>query len=176
MATNLRGIRRFLGKIEQLRTATLEKILEEMLEEGQRYAYSLYQQSKNPSNPEPDDDNVTVTYEIDGDRGILRANSNIIAYLEYGYGIEGEGTYDGKLPTQPITFDAPYMGEITVDGWTYYYDNPFTKDGAGWTHDGKYFVGEPAEAQMWKTAMYLRDNAEAIIRRVISSDLKKVKA
>lgn len=43
-----------------------------------------------------------------------------IGYFEFGTGVEGRGTYQGKLPTGAITFNTR-LGSKTTMGWEYYY-------------------------------------------------------
>jgi hypothetical protein len=59
----------------------------------------------------------------------------------------------------------PYQKAVPqqTQGWEYNYDNPLTKkDGKGWHYGGKYTQGQPAEAQMFRTAERLRREMPSI--------------
>lgn len=101
---------------------------------------------------------VSRTKAVNGECQVT-AEGDKIAYMEFGTGLVGKGTYEGKLPTQTLTFVSPKNSgaKQTTNGWEYNYPNPRTKrDGQGWYYDGKYTQGEVAQAQMFKTAQELR--------------------
>ena len=59
------------------------------------------------------------------------------------------------MPTNPLTFES--AGNIhTTQGWEYYYPNSKTKRTVGgqqgWFHNKEFVTGQPAQAQMWRTA------------------------
>lgn len=83
------------------------------------------------------------------------ATGEKIAYVEYGTGLVGQGTYLGKLPTETLTFESPKGYKQSTQGWEYYYDNPRTKVLGGWfygTGHKQFTRGQPAQAQMFYTA------------------------
>ena len=101
------------------------------------------------------------------------AEGEKISYMEFGTGIVGSGTYEGNLPTQPISFVSPKKSgdSHTTEGWEYNYPNEKTKkDGQGWYYKGEYTQGEPAQAQMFKTAQRLRTELTDIGRKHIKGD------
>ena len=86
------------------------------------------------------------------------AEGDDVIFMEFGTGIYADGSYPGKLPTEPITFVSAHH-HFTTPGWVYYYDNKYTKrtqNGAqGWIHKGVFKVGNKAMAQMWHTGVAL---------------------
>lgn len=101
-------------------------------------------------------DNSSVTILAEGDR---------IAYMEFGTGIEGEGTYpeQDKLPTEPLTFNSR-GAEQTTQGWQYNYykkqhieDNPNLPD----------WKGFKAQAQMFNTSERLQNElGEKLVKEI----------
>lgn len=160
---DLSGLNRFRQKLATLQSSNLlEEITREMVEEGTKYLASLY---NNPS--------IIVTSVVNGNQAYIFAEGEKIAYLEYGTGLVGKGTYKGNLPTEILTFDSPKGVPQSTEGWVYYYHNELTKHFGGWFYkgeDGKYHFtrGMQAQAQVWKTAQYLREHASTIINRVLA--------
>lgn len=83
-----------------------------------------------------------------GNRKIIMSGVGL-RYQEYGTGIVGEGTYDGKLPTEPIAFKSGGVDWVT-SGWEYAYRYKQTK--LGKPHKG--FV---AKMPMYKTSVELKE-------------------
>lgn len=78
-----------------------------------------------------------------------------VSFIEFGVGKSGEGTYQGELPTQDITFTARNGKEHTTSGWVYnYYVKEIDKK-------AKDHIGFVAKAPMWHTANRL-EQGEAI--------------
>ena len=149
---DLKGLNRFRKKVSALekKVADIETILEALCKEGEEYARNLYGGSLD----------VELRHEVHGNYGVIIAQGDKIAYLEYGTGERGRGTYKGNLPTEEISFVSSQYGEVTVDGWTYSYAKEL-----GFTD--KPWVGMVSQAQMWETAQWLRKNAVKIIKKVV---------
>lgn len=152
---NLKGLNHFRQKLEEakLKYADLEEIVRAICEAGQNYARSLYGGSEN----------VTITAEFVGNVGKIVAEGEQIAYLEFGTGERGSGTYEGQLPENALTFYSNRLGrDVTLEyGWTYSYANKLDDTQAVWQ-------GFAAKAQMWKTAQYLRENIAQIVKKVVN--------
>lgn len=88
-----------------------------------------------------------------------------IGYIEFGTGVKGKGTYEGKLPEQPIIFTAK-RGNITevvsLDTWVYNYRREI-----GWTEVD--YQGRPAEMPMYNTGKQLRE----YVRTDLAKDLRE---
>lgn len=156
---DLTGLHNFKKRLENISTQTLaEKIVKALCEYGANYAQGMY-----------GSESITVTAENMSSVGgsIIAKDSKgekaIIGYLEFGTGVKGEGSYKGTLPTQNINFVSPSYGQITTNGWQYYYAY---KQGLS----QKQWQGSQAKAQMWNTAKYLRENAVAIINQVLGAN------
>lgn len=78
------------------------------------------------------------------------------AFVEYGTGVVGEGTYKGELPS---VWEYSVGPMIDDEGWWYYVD----AEGEGhWTQ------GQPAQGFMALTAEQVRRAAPAIAREVFA--------
>ncbi len=140
------GLENALNKIRKLKNINATDIAMAVAEKGKDLAQKKYGGTS-----------VVVTSETLGEgKSRITAKGKGVAFMEYGTGRVGEGTYKGTLPTQPISFESPKGEMQTTEGWQYYYDNPktkITKDGQeGWEANGVFFTGQEAGAQMWKTA------------------------
>lgn len=143
----------FKEKMQRLQTLDTGEIQTLIATEGKRYAEELYAGSSKGITVVTGRKSKTVSY--------VAAVGEAVAYDEYGTGIEGEGTYDGKLPTSGV----PITGK-----WTYYYDSESkaTVNGRrGWMLGKSFVVGQPARARMWKTRNYLILRKKLIARRYI---------
>lgn len=156
---DLTGLNNFKKRLESISTQTLaEKIVKALCEYGANYAQGMY-----------GGESITVTAEnVDSVGGSIIAKDSkgekaIIGYLEFGTGIKGEGSYNGPLPTQNINFVSPSYGQITTNGWQYYYAYQQGLSQKQWQ-------GSQAKSQMWNTAKYLRENAVAIINQVLGAN------
>jgi hypothetical protein len=103
---------------------------------------------------------ITVDYKNYGRMATIYANGEQVAFYEFGTGKVGSGTYWGNLPTS----DVP----ITVS-WEYYYPSKAKRKSSytgeeGWFFENKFQKGIVAEAEMWKTAEYIRQQAPIIIK------------
>lgn len=144
-------LNRFYGKLYNIRNIA-ETATELIADNGEKIAKSEYAGINS----------VQVTKEIDENSAVISASGDSVAYIEYGTGLVGQGTYKGDLPTQTLTFESPKdSGRInTTQGWEYYYDNPQTKVLGGWFFGRGYanFTrGQVAGNQMFNTAKSLRE-------------------
>ena len=144
-------LNRFYGKLHNIRNVA-ETATELIADNGEKIAKSEYAGINS----------VQVIKDIDGNSAVISANGDSVAYIEYGTGLVGQGTYKGDLPTQTLTFESPKdSGRInTTQGWEYYYDNPRTKVLGGWFFGRGYsnFTrGQVAGNQMFNTAKSLRE-------------------
>lgn len=151
---NLGVLERFNAKLDKIHASNIKDgISGELAKVGAGYAQQLYTGS------------ATATYETSGNgEANIIAKGHGILYREYGTGYIGEGTYEGNLPTRQFEFQS--RGESqTTKGWEYHYwDNQHPQEALGGWYFGKNFTrGQKAEAQMWKTYIYLRDNKAQIV-------------
>ena len=119
------------------------------------------------ANKEYSDTHLKVDKEIVNDKNVrVVASGSGIAYDEYVKGLIGEGTYEGKLPTQTLTFVSPKRKDgdtrpqrvNTTQGWEYYYDNPETKFMGGcFMGKGGFTRGQVANMRMYRTAKSLKE-------------------
>lgn len=157
---DLSGLENFKKRLANINTQSLaEKIVIAFCNKGSEYAQSLY-----------GGESITVQPKsISGNRGSIvaidsKGEKATIGYLEFGTGVRGEGSYEGTLPTQDITFEA-YNRQVTVDKWTYNYAYNYEPQ-----LRTTQVQGATAQAQMWNTAKYLRENAVAIIKQVLGAN------
>lgn len=171
MATkiDLIGLKNFQKKVQNLQNDIddyVDRILTAILEKGVQLAQQEY-----AGIPE-----IICYYEKENGKGKIVAkdtrttdasqpNSAQIAYLEFGYGVEGAGTYDGKLPTSDIDL---------TKSWTYYYDSIYKATESGqkgwWTKlaydDGQahFVTGQPAGNHMYKVFKQLKEYATDLLK------------
>lgn len=114
---------------------------------------------------------VNLNTPIDKNRVTLTASGKGLMFIEFGTGLVGEGTYEGKLPKDPITFESPQgSGDMhTTMGWEYYYDNPKTKILGGWFWGNTFTRGQPAQMQMFNTMKRVRE----YIKTDLAKDIRK---
>ena len=89
----------------------------------------------------------------------------IIAYREFGTGIVGENSYEGKLPTQDISFEDLNGVEWTTKGWEYAYRYKQTQKGTP-------FKGQKAQMPMYQTAKELREYIKTDLAKDIKGRIK----
>ena len=95
-------------------------------------------------------------YRIGDRRYAVVAKCGHAAFVEYGTGVVGEGTYGGELPP---SWEYSVGPSIDEDGWWYYVD----EEGVGhWTQ------GQPAQGFMALTAEQVRAAVPAIAREVFA--------
>ena len=142
---DLSGLKNVRDKLQRLRAITNDDIVMAVAERGKELAQEKYS-----------GDVVVTTENIGNGKAKVIASSEKVAFYEFGYGVEGrDSAYKGQLPTNPLTFES--AGNIhTTQGWEYYYPNSKTKRTVGgqqgWFHNKEFVTGQPAQAQMWRTA------------------------
>ena len=104
---------------------------------------------------------ITVEFEPHGTTATIYARGNAVAFFEFGTGEYAKGTYQGNLPQSGV----PITGS-----WEYYYNSKHKgeKNGIkGWFLDEekiRFVKGNKAEAEMWETSQYIREQAHLIFR------------
>ena len=142
---DLSGLKNVRDKLQRLRAITNDDIVMAVAERGKELAQEKYS-----------GDVVVTTENIGNGKAKVIASGEKVAFYEFGYGVEGrDSAYKGQLPTNPLTFES--AGNIhTTQGWEYYYPNSKTKRTVGgqqgWFHNKEFVTGQPAQAQMWRTA------------------------
>ena len=107
---------------------------------------------------------ITVEYENHGTTATIYAKGNAVAFFEFGTGEYAKGTYQGNLPSSGV----PITGN-----WEYYYksEHKTDKNGIkGWTWGSNFVKGNPAEAEMWETSQFIRQQAHIIIQKYFQSE------
>lgn len=160
------GITEFRNRLQKLKRTTSNELALTIAEYGRDFAESVYK-----------GDSVIVTVESTGEgKARITAEGAQVAFLEYGTGLVGKGSYEGNLPTEPITFESAGKTH-TTNGWEYYYDNPDTKvtvnNAKGWFWGNNFSEGWEAQAQMWRTAEHIRKGgaSEAISQYLDKKDV-----
>ena len=142
---DLSALKNVRDKLQRLKAITNDDIAMAIAERGKDLAQSKY------------GGDVIVTAEsLGGGKAKVISSGEKVAFYEYGYGVEGrDSAYKGQLPTEPITFESA-GNTHTTQGWEYYYPNSKTKRTVGgqqgWFHNKEFVTGQPAQAQMWRTA------------------------
>lgn len=134
--------------LEKITTDIAKCALESILETGEEIAKSKYAGK-----------GISVYTDANEYNGEIIANGEHVAYLEYGTGVRGKGSYQGELYDDQISFTPTNQPggnneTITLDGWTYNY----RKEALGWTE--KDYVGQVAGQQMFDTSEELIDYIE----------------
>ena len=148
----VKNITGFRNRLQKLKQTTNDELALAIAEYGRDLAQSLYS-----------GDSVIVTAESTGNgKARITTEGKQVAFLEYGIGTSGEGSYEGKLPNQPITFINRRKQPQTVDEWLYnYYQKTIDKD-------AKPVEGFTAKAQMWHTAEDIRQGgAEKAVKQYL---------
>lgn len=134
------GITNFRNRLQKLKQTTNDELALAIAEYGRDYAQSLYS-----------GESIMVSAENTGNgKARITAEGKQVAFLEYGIGTSGEGSYEGNLPNQPITFINRRNQSQTVDEWLYNYYQKTIDEKA------KPVKGFTAKAQMWHTAEDIR--------------------
>lgn len=165
---DLSGLEHYINTLEKYKVLlkNFYKAMEMLCQEAQRYAEQEYSQYGRTD--------ITVGYDNDGKRATIYArsiNSNIdnpsqIAFYEFGTGRVGENTYQGTKPQSGV----PITGE-----WKYYYPSKAkrtsrTTGEEGWWWDNTFQRGIQAEAEMWKTSQFIRQQAKYIIQNYFQNE------
>ena len=150
---NLQGLNNFRRKLKNLKMQDINysEILRKICEAGIQYAKQLYNTEK-----------IELYYEIKENFAVITAKGDEVAYIEFGTGEAGRGSYEGELPDEKLEFFSNRLNrDVSLDGWTYSYANEIDDNQPFW-------VGFSAKAQMWKTSQYLRNNIVKIIQGVVN--------
>lgn len=167
MATNLKGLNNFKSRLQKLSSINsnfTSEVANEIARRGQEIAMSEYASV----------DGVNVYYENLGG-GISRvvADGEQVAYIEFGTGRVGEGSYpDTHLPQQGV----PLTGD-----WKYYYPSQYKRKSKstgeeGWFHKfegdekARFLKGQKAGMQMYKTSQRLKTEMVTIIKNKLKGD------
>lgn len=147
----LKNFRKKLDNVKEDLPLLVQMILTKVCEVGTQYAKSLYSSSAN----------IKLRYELVNERSAkIIAEGEAIAYLEFGTGERGRGTYQGKLPDQTISFYSNRLQQdVTLNGWVYSYAHEIDNNQLMWG-------GFTAQSQMWRTAQYLRQIIPQIAKEV----------
>lgn len=107
---------------------------------------------------------ASVRFEITNDgRGLIIAEGNYVAFVEFGTGIVGEGTYEGKLPSSwDYNEQRTPAAHDMLDPWKWYY-----VDDNGQVHST---YGQTANGFMAKGADEMRNAVLKIAKEVFVFD------
>lgn len=143
----------------------VDSVAEALAERGKDIAEALYSSN-----------NVQVSRtEVQNGQAEIIASGKGVAYMEFGTGETGRGTYEGNLPTQTLVFESPKGKPQSTQGWVYYYPNRpinYTKFFGGWFFGKTFTTGQPAQAQMFKTHRQLQNEYVDIAKSVIKGEKK----
>ena len=130
----------FYRKLQALRLKEINSVACSLLAEKCRSFAELYWASE-----------ATITVEGEGTERKIVASGEQVAFIEFGIGIEGKGTYLGELPQSGV----PFTG-----AWQYYYPSKskIEINGIkGWIdNNGNFRVGYAAKMPMYNTMRDLR--------------------
>ena len=135
------------------------KAMMELCERASQFARDKYSDYGHSS--------ITVEYENQGTTATIYAKGRAVAFFEFGTGEYASGSYKGKLPQSGV----PITGN-----WEYYYEEPPSGRKAilsgvkGWFWKGNFVTGNKAEAEMWETSQYIREQAHLIIRNYFKNE------
>ena len=110
---------------------------------------------------------IRVEFEPHGTTATIYAKGNAVAFFEFGTGEYAKGTYQGNLPQSGV----PLTGN-----WEYYYksEHKGERNGIkGWFLDEErtiFLKGNEAEAEMWETSQYIREQAHLIFRQYFQNE------
>lgn len=158
MSIKITGADELKRKLEALKNLDGNRIAQAIADRGKDIAESNIASSGS----------ISVESNIIGDgKARITASGAQIAFLEYGIGTRGDGTYPGKTPKQSLTFIARNNKPITLDEWTYNY---FVEKV---DRKAKPVDGFQALAPMWRTANSL-EQGEALqaVKDLIQSEGK----
>ena len=165
---DLSGLEHYMKVLEHYKVLlkNFYKAMEMLCQEAQIYAQQEYSQYGRTD--------ITVGYDNEGKRATIYAKSIVnndenpsqIAFYEFGTGRVGEGTYQGNLPTSGVPLTS---------SWHYYYPSKAkrtsrTTGEEGWWWDNTFQRGIQAEAEMWKTSQFIRQQAKYIIQNYFQSE------
>jgi hypothetical protein len=159
-AIKLDGLEHYIKTLEKYGELLKDfrKAMMALCEDAKQYAENQYTQYGHSS--------VTVSYENHGSTATIFANGNAVAFFEFGTGEVGRGTY-------PSESYLPSSGVPITGDWEYYYPSEAkaTVNGVkGWWWGAKFVKGNKAEAEMWRTAEYIRRKAHIIIQKYFQNE------
>lgn len=95
-----------------------------------------------------------IRKEINGNQVEIVAVGEHLAFMEFGTGVLGEGTYSGDLPEKSVKlqFESPKGIQQSTDGWVYNYRKKQNPDKVE-----KDWKGMPAKAQMFNSSQRLSE-------------------
>lgn len=155
---DLSGLKHYIESIERYSNLLMKfhEIMEMICQQAQDYALNEYKSHERFD--------IQVHYDNNGKTASIYAYGDQVAFYEFGTGRVGENTYQGNKPTSgvPIT-----------DSWIYFYPSSakrVTKSGTeGWFWDKKFHRGIRAEAEMWETKEFIKQEAKYIVRHYFES-------
>ena len=161
MSNNTKAFENILLKLDYYSSSSFEKdIANEIADKIQEEAIKKYA-SYNINN-------VSFGKENKGNGELtLYAKREGLTFIEYGTGRIGE---QHKHPTYHLAKNVPITGK-----WYYYYPSQYktTKNGIeGWMWGNRFVRGRPAQAQMYNSSMYARNNIKKIINNLIKGKIK----
>lgn len=168
-AIDLSGLEHYIKAVERYGEILKDfrKAIMVLCEDAKKYAeeqYAQYGHSK-----------IIVSYEPHGNTAVISAKyageseKSPIAFFEFGTGEVGRGTY-------PSESYLPSSGVPITGNWEYYYideenSHKATVNGVkGWWWGAKFVKGNKAEAEMWRTAEYIRRKAHIIIQKYFQNE------
>lgn len=135
------------------------KAITELAKKARAFAEKKYSEHGHSS--------ITVEFEPNGNIATIYAKGDAVAFFEFGTGEYAKGTYQGNLPQSGV----PLTGK-----WEYYYksEHKGERNGIkGWFLDEekiRFVKGNPAEAEMWETSQYIREQAHLIFREYFQKE------
>lgn len=154
----LDGLKHYIESIERYSNllTKFHEIMEMICQQAEEYARNEYQSHERFD--------IQVYYENKGKTASIYAYGDQVAFYEFGTGRVGENTYQGALPTSQVPI---------TDSWIYFYPSSakrVTKSGSeGWFWDNKFHRGIRAEAEMWETREFIKQEAKYIVRYYFES-------
>lgn len=101
---------------------------------------------------------------VRGDDSVeIIAKGEQLAYMEFGTGVSGRGTYEGDLPTERLEFESPKGVKQSTKGWQYNYRKEQGQTDKDWK-------GARANAQMFNTARELERELPSKIANKIKGE------
>ena len=155
---DLRGLEHYMKVVEKYgqMLKDFREAMIELCEDAKTYAENQYSQYGHSS--------ITVDFEPHGTRATIYAKGDAVAFFEFGTGEVGRGTY-------PSESYLPSSGVPITGNWEYYYideenSRKDTVNGVkGWWWGHAFVKGNKAEAEMWRTAEYIRRKSHIIISK-----------
>lgn len=169
MATDLTGLKEFQRRLKKFNIGKqfADTVADSVADRGVEIAREEYK-----------GENVDVRKETlgNGETQIV-ASGKGLAYMEFGTGEYAKGTYQGKLPTETISFESPKGKPQSTQGWEYYYPNEDTKTTIGGKHgwflgNGVFTTGKVAGNQMFYTGDRLKQEIPTIVKKKFGKGVK----